>query len=216
MFHYVKTAHYRISCNPSHQMMSLIWRHIMSWWDAWGMDEQCGCCGRKSFYCSKHALLNDDDDEDTETFGEYVESTKQLKKIWRQEGMLKRRIPWKWQPRCFSPWYWWIFLWLIFLWLNRRSFMTHSSNSGTLTQLICHPLSPYPIIHMMSQMSSLIVIHFYSYDCFSCVASSFFHGCTIGLTEAAHHDSFLTHFWLTLFSMLVEYSGNNIVITLSA
>ena len=46
----------------------------------------------------------------------------------------------------------------------------------------------------MSQMSFLIVIHFYSYDSFSCVASSFSHGCTIVLTETAHHDSFLTHF----------------------
>ena len=34
--------------NPSHQMMSLIQRHVMSWWDAWGLEEQCGCCGRKS------------------------------------------------------------------------------------------------------------------------------------------------------------------------
>ena len=83
---------------------------------------------------------------------------------------------------------------------------THSSPSFPI----------YPIIHTMSQMSSLIVIHFYSYDSFSCVASSFFHGCTIVLTEAAHHDSFLTHFWLTLFSMLVEYSRNDVVIALSA
>ena len=52
------------------------------------MEEQRGCCGRKSFYCSKHALLNDDDDE--ETFGEYIESTKQLKKIRRQEEMPKQ------------------------------------------------------------------------------------------------------------------------------
>ena len=40
-------------------------------------------------------LLNDDDDDDDETFGEYVKSTKQLKKIRRQEEMPKRRIPWK-------------------------------------------------------------------------------------------------------------------------
>ena len=45
------------------------------------------------------------------------------------------------------------------------------------------------------------------------VASSFCHSCTVVLTEAVCHDSFLTHFWLTLFSMLVEYSGNDVVIT---
>ena len=143
MFHYIKIPHYRITHNPSHWLMSLIWRHVMSWWDAQGLEEQHGCCGRKSFYFSKYALLNDDDNDNEETFGEYVKSTKQLKKIRRREEMPKRRIPWKWRPRCFSPWYWWIFLWLIFLWLNRHSFMTHSSNSGTMTQLICHPLSPY-------------------------------------------------------------------------
>ena len=47
-------------------------------------------------------------------------------------------------------------------------------------------------------------------------ASSFLHGCAIVLTEAAHHDSFLTQFWLTLFSMLVEYSGNDVIIASSA
>ena len=36
--------------------------------------EQHGCCGRKSFYCSKHVLLNDDDNDNEETFGEYIES----------------------------------------------------------------------------------------------------------------------------------------------
>ena len=123
-------------------MTSLIWGHVMSWWDAQGLEEQCGCFGRKSFYCSKHALLNDDDNDNEEIFGEYVESTNQLKKIRRRKEMPKGRIPWKWQPRHFSPWYWCIFLWLIFLWLNRCALMTHSSNSGAMTQLICHPLSP--------------------------------------------------------------------------
>ena len=58
---------------------ALIWRCVMFWWDAWGLGEQCGCCRKKSFYCSKLALLNDDNDDD-ETFGEYIESPKQLKK----------------------------------------------------------------------------------------------------------------------------------------
>ena len=40
-------------------------------------------------------LLNDDDNDDDETFGEYDESTKQLKKIRRREEMPKRRIAWK-------------------------------------------------------------------------------------------------------------------------
>ena len=64
-----------------------------------------------------------------------------------------------------------------------------------MTQLIRQPLSPYNLsFHMMSHRSSLIVIHFYSYDSFSCAVSSFLHGCAIVLTEAARHDSFLTHF----------------------
>ena len=75
-FHYIKIPHYRITHNPSHWVMSLIRRCVMSWWDAWGLEEQCSCCGRKSFYCSKHVLLNDDDDDDDEAFGEYIECTK--------------------------------------------------------------------------------------------------------------------------------------------
>ena len=55
------------------------------------MEERHGCCGRKSFYCSKLALLNDDDDDEEETFGEYVQSSKQLKKIRRQVEMLKKK-----------------------------------------------------------------------------------------------------------------------------
>ena len=45
------------------------------------MVEQLGCYGRKSFYCSEPALLNDDNDDEEETLGEYVQSMKQLKKI---------------------------------------------------------------------------------------------------------------------------------------
>ena len=73
--------------------------------------------------------------------------------------------------------------------------MTHFlSNSGAMTQLICHPLSLYILSFTWWVKCLLIVIHFYSYDSFSCVASTFFHGCTIVLTEAVCHDSFLTHF----------------------
>ena len=70
-------------------MMSLIWRHILPWWDARGLEEQCSHCGRKSFYCSKLALLNDDDNDNEETFREYIESAKQLKKIRRWEKCQK-------------------------------------------------------------------------------------------------------------------------------
>ena len=48
-------------------------------------------------------LLNDDDNDDEETFGEYVKSTKQLRKIRRQEEMLKRRIPWIMTTKMFFP-----------------------------------------------------------------------------------------------------------------
>ena len=70
------------------------------------MEEQHDCCGRKSFYCSKLALLNDDDDEDDEdeeTFGEYVESTKQLKKIRRREEMPKKKDPMEMTAETFFP-----------------------------------------------------------------------------------------------------------------
>ena len=36
-------------------------------------------------------LLNDDDNDNEETFGEYLESTKQLKKIRRRVEMLKKK-----------------------------------------------------------------------------------------------------------------------------
>ena len=35
--------------------------------DARGLVEWLGCYGRKSFYCSEPALLNDDDDDEEET-----------------------------------------------------------------------------------------------------------------------------------------------------
>ena len=90
--HYVKIPHYRITRNHSHWTTSLIQRRVMSWRDARGLEEWHGCYGRKSFYCSEPALLNDDDNDKEETLGEYVQSTKQLKKIgnelryWEQEG----------------------------------------------------------------------------------------------------------------------------------
>ena len=67
------------------------------------MEEWHGCCGRKSFYCSKLALLNDEDDDDDETFGEYVKSTKQLKKIRRRVEMLKKKDPIVKTTETFSP-----------------------------------------------------------------------------------------------------------------
>ena len=45
---------------------------------------------RKSFYCSEPALLNDDDNDKEETLGEYIQSTKQLKKIRRRVEMLRK------------------------------------------------------------------------------------------------------------------------------
>ena len=79
--HYIKTAHYRITRNHSHRTTSLIRRRVMAWRDAQGLVEQLGCYGRKLFYCSEPVLLNDDDDDEEETLGEYVQSTKQWKKI---------------------------------------------------------------------------------------------------------------------------------------
>ena len=74
---------------------------------------------------------------------------------------------------------------------------THSSPSFPI----------YPIIHTMSQMSSLI--YFSSYDPFSCVASSFFHGCAIVLTEAAHLTHFLTHIILHAGRIFQQWHHNH-------
>ena len=43
--------------------------------------EWLGCYGRKLFYCSEPALLNDDDNDEEEILGEYVQVPKQLMKI---------------------------------------------------------------------------------------------------------------------------------------
>ena len=191
MFHYIKMAHYHITPNPSHQMASLIWRHVMSWWDAWGLEEQCDFCGRKSFYCSKHALLNDDDNDNEETFGEYVESTKQLKKIRRRDKMPKRRIPWKWQPRHFSPWYWWIFLWLIFLWLN--SFITL-----------------FPHISYHSHDDSNVLPHCHPFYCI--IIFPWLHYCAYwGCTSWLISDSFLTHIILHAGRIFWQWCHNCII-----
>ena len=72
-----------------------------------------------------------------------------------------------------------------------------SSNSGEWFNSSVTPFPMYPNNHMMSQRTSLIVIHSYSYDSFSSVASSFFPwlcycaywGCASWLIP----DSVLTH-----------------------
>ena len=97
IFHYIKTAHYHITHNHSHRTTSLIWRHVMSWRDARGLVERLGCYGRKSFYCSEPALLNDDDDDKEEILGEYVQSTKTAEEDRKRIEMPRtRRNPWNW------------------------------------------------------------------------------------------------------------------------
>ena len=107
--HLITSRRHIITRNPSHRTTSLIRRHIMSWRDAQGLEEQHGCCWRKSFYCSKFVLPNDDDNDEEETFGEYVKSTKQLKKIRSWVEMLKRKDSMDMTTETFSPWFWWIF-----------------------------------------------------------------------------------------------------------
>ena len=93
--------------------------------------------------------------------------------------------------------------WLTHLILAHDS--THSSSS----------FPKYLILHTMSQRSSLIVIHFYSYDSFSCVASSFFlwlcycayWGCTSWLIP----DSFLTHIILHAGRIFQQWCHNHII-----
>ena len=107
--------------------------------------------------------------------------------------------------KMFPPWFWWIF---IIIWPT--DILTHLILA--MTQLICQPLSPYNLsFHTMSHQSSLIVIHSYSYDSISCAASSFLHGCAIVLTEAAHHDSFLTHIFLHAGRIFWQWCHNHIV-----
>ena len=65
----------------------------MSWRDARGLEEQHGCCGRNLFCCSEPALLNDDDDDEEETLGEYIGSTKQLKKIGNELRCQEKKVP---------------------------------------------------------------------------------------------------------------------------
>ena len=90
-------AHYCITHNHSHWVTSLIRRHIMSWRDARELAEWHGCYRRKSFYCSEPALLNDDNDDEEETLGEYVQSTKTAEEDRKRIEMPRtRRIPWNW------------------------------------------------------------------------------------------------------------------------
>ena len=67
----------------------------------------------------------------------------------------------------------------------------------------------------MSHRSSLIVIHFYSYDSFSCVASSFFswlHYCAYwGYVSWLIPDSFLTHIILHAGRIFWQRHCNRIV-----
>ena len=108
----------------------------------------------------------------------------------------------------FSPWFWWMLLWLIRIWPT--DILTHLILA--MTQLIRQPLSLYILpFHTMSQRSPLIVIHSYSYDSFSCAASSFLHGCTIVLTEAASWLIFLTHIILHAGRIFRQRHHNHIV-----
>ena len=67
----------------------------------------------------------------------------------------------------------------------------------------------------MSQQSSLIVIHFYSYDSFSCIASSYFpwlHYCAYwGCASWLIPDSFLTHIILHAGRIFQQWHRNCIV-----
>ena len=114
--------------------------------------------------------------------------------------------------KMFSPWFWWMVLWLICIWPT--DILTHLILA--MTQLIRQPLSLYILpFHTMSHQSSLIVIHFYSYDSFSCAASSFFPwlcycaywGCTSWLIP----DSFLTHIILHTGRIFWQWHHNRIV-----
>ena len=121
---------------------------------------------------------------------------------------MKRSIPWKWH---FPPWYWWIFPWL-----NRHSFMTHSSNFGTMTQLIHHPLSPYILsftqwVKCSPLLSSLFTLvtpfpvlhyHFFSWLCYCA-----YWGCTSWLIS----DSFLTHNILHTGRIFQQQHHNHII-----
>ena len=110
------------------------------------------------------------------------QSPKQLKKNRRWEEMLKRRIPWKWQPRH-------ILLWLI-----------------------CHPLSPYLLqftqwVKHSPFLSSLFTLM----PPFPVLHHHFSHGCAIVLTEAACHDSLLTHFILHAGRIFQQKYCNSII-----
>ena len=108
----------------------------------------------------------------------------------------------------FSPWFRWMLLWLIRIWPT--DILTHLILA--MTQLIHQPLSPYNLsFHMMSHRSPLIVIHSYSYDSFSCAASSFLHGCAIGLLRLRVMTHILTHIFLHAGRIFWQWCHNCIV-----
>ena len=108
----------------------------------------------------------------------HLESMSKVPSSWRRLGAEMRcrkgRFPGTCQPRwfpldfdgCFHDSFLYdstdILQWLPHLIMAHDS--THSSTSFLI----------YSNKHTMSQRSTLIVFHFYSYDSFSCVASSFF------------------------------------------
>ena len=81
---------------------------------------------------------------------------------------------------------------------------THSSPSFPI----------YPIIHTMSQTSSLIVIHFYSYNSFSVLHHHFSMAvllCLLRLHVMTHFYSFLTHIILHAGRIFWQQHHNHIV-----
>ena len=110
----------------------------------------------------------------------------------------------------FPPWYWWIFLWLILIWPT-DILLTHLILAYDSTHMsTSFPL--YPNNHTMCHRSSLIVIHFYSYDSFSCAASSFFpwlHYCAYW--GCASWLIFLTHIILHAGRIFQQWHRNRIV-----
>ena len=149
---------------------------------------------------------------------------------WRQcgdfievPGLPKNNQTWKEMPMRRTPWndtcdVFPLFLIDLFhdsflLWLNRR-FITHSSNFGAMTQLIRHPLSPYilPFTWWVKRLLLLFLlfchlthIPVYRFILFPWLCKCTYWGCASWLS-----------FWLTLFFMLVEFSGNDVVIASSA
>ena len=98
---------------------------------------------------------------------------------------------------------------------NRHSFVTHSYNLAHDSTHSSSFFLIYPNIHTMSLRTSFIVIYFYSYDSFSCVASSFFpwlHYCAYwGCASWRIPDSFLTHIILHAGGIFQQQCHNHII-----